>query len=279
MSDHHDLVIYDWCFGKPCGYLLKKENTILWRTNAKGKQISKSFALSNYGTEEEATAAALQYGRKWSDEHGYTRNQVRRLPDGIFWKDDPKNFPQTHNTLEVKIDKEYTMLVDIDDFNIIQEYAISKTKSHSNNSQYYALFSFKGSREEKQNGKKMLQRVHNFLTGFEVVDHLNRNPMDNRRCNLRDVTYKENNNNRTCTASGMRYAPEGITKIPGVRFVIDRPGGAWQARIKQDGKERTVSFGVNRYGNETACRMATNARKQFNEMFQCKNSILPNPNT
>lgn len=119
----------------------------------------------------------------------------------------------------------------------------------------------------------MVQRVHNFLTGFELVDHLNRNPMDNRRCNLRDVTYKENNNNRTCTASGMRHAPEGIPKTPGVRFVLDRPGGAWQARIKQDGKERTVSFGVNRYGNEEACRMATDARKQFNEQFQCKNSI------
>jgi hypothetical protein len=63
----------------------------------------------------------------------------------------------------------------------------------------------------------------------------------------------------------MRYAPEGIPKTPGVRFVLDRPGGAWQARIKQDGKERTVSFGVNRY--EEACRMATVARKRFNETF------------
>lgn len=267
-------VSYDWCLGKPCGYVLKKENTVFWRTNAKGKQISKSFALSHYnGSEEDAIAAALEYGKKWSDEHGYTRNQVRRLPDGIFWKDNPNNFPVTQNTLEVKIDDDLTMLVDLDDLNIVQEYAISKTKSNSNNSHHYAILSFKGTREEKQNGKRMLQRFHNFLTGFELVDHLNRNPMDNRRCNLRDVTYKENNNNRTCTASGMRLAPEGIPKTPGVRFVLDRPGGAWQARIKQDGKERTVSFGVKRYGNEEACRMATDARKQFNDTFHCKNSI------
>lgn len=114
-------VSYDWCLGKPCGYVLKKEKTVFWRTNAKGKQISKSFALSNYdGSEDQATAAALEYGKKWSDEHGYTRNQVRRLPDGIFWKDNPNNFPVTHNTLEVKIDDEYTMLVDLDDLNIIR---------------------------------------------------------------------------------------------------------------------------------------------------------------
>ena len=247
----------------------------MWRTNAKGKQVSKSFALSGYDqSEEAASAAALEYGRKWSDEHGHTRNQVRRLPDGVFWKDDPNNFPATHNTLEVKIDDEHTMLIDADDLETVEQHALCKSRNGHSSAKHYAMFSFKGTREErKSHTKEFTKGVHNYLTGFEMVDHLNRNPMDNRRCNLRDVTHKENNNNRTCKASGMRYAPEGVSKIPGVRFVLDRPGGAWQARIKQDDKERTVSFGINRHGNEEACRLAVQARKRFNQTYLCKNSM------
>ena len=69
----------------------------------------------------------------------------------------------------------------------------------------------------------------------------------------------------------MKYAPPEIKKIPGVRFVHDRPGGAWQARIKQDGTEKTISFGVHKHGNEEACRQAVQAREAFNEQYGCQN--------
>jgi hypothetical protein len=149
---------------------------------------------------------------------------------------------------------------------------ICKTRNGSGG-KHYAMFSFKGTREEKLNkDREFFKSVHNFITGYTMVDHINRNPMDNRRCNLHDTNHKENNNNRTCLSSGMAFAPEHIEKVPGVRFVHDRYQGAWQARIKQDDVEHTRSYSVKQYGYDEACLMAVNARKELGKQFQCNNS-------
>lgn len=268
-----DDISYEWCFGKPCGTILKDNKTVLWRTSVNKKQISRSFAISKYNNSfEEAEHAARTYGKQWSDENGHTRNQIRRLPDGVYWKDDPKNGPVTKNTLEVQIDKDYTMLVDFDDLSVVTDNNACKTKGGKATAQYYAAVSFKGTREDKKNGKKMIQLFHKFLTGNDMTDHINRNTMDNRRCNLRETTKKVNNNNRSCVCPGMKDAPPDIERVPGVRLVKDRPGGAWQARIKQDNKEHIVAFSVKKHGNHEACRLAVEARKNFSEQFNCLNS-------
>lgn len=274
-------ISYDWCLGKPCGSVSKNESRVLWITSVDKKQISKSFAISKYDFSfEKAEQAAREYGSIWSAEHGYTKNQVRRLPDNIYWNCKNPDFTYdandlnmpTKNTLEVKIDNDYTMLVDFEDLSIVEAYSVCKTKGGKETAKHYAAVSFKGSREEKKNGKKMIEGFHKFLTGNKMTDHINRNPMDNRRCNLRETTKKVNNNNRTCDCSGMNDAPPDIERVPGVRVVNDRPGGAWQARIKQDDKERTVSFSVKKHGNHEACRLAVEARKRFSEQFACLNS-------
>jgi len=268
-----DEVSYDWCLGKPAGYILKKEakvgsskhGSVSYRCNAGGKQHGKMFGISETRDEHAATRAAMEYGIRWSDEHGFTKNKVRRLPDGIHWKDNIYNVSVTKNTLEVFIDDEHTMLIDFEDLPHVQQHALTKTSSANENSQAYAIFSFKGTRAEKKQGKTMMKRVHNYLTGYDMVDHINRNPLDNRRVNLRDTTPKQNNNNRTCKNA-----------VPGVRFVNDRPQGSWQARIKQDDIEYTKSFSVKVHGGDAAYEMAVNARTNFCKSFACSNSSLHN---
>lgn len=56
------------------------------------------------------------------------------------------------------------------------------------------------------------------------IDHVNRDPFDNRWFNLREATRSQNNVNRKAT-------------VP-FRGVRRTRGGKWQARIKYQGKER-----------------------------------------
>lgn len=61
-------------------------------------------------------------------------------------------------------------------------------------------------------GIKALHRILTKCPKGLCVDHINRNPLDNRRCNLRICTTKENNNNRK-----VRY--DNKVGISGIAYV------------------------------------------------------------
>lgn len=71
--------------------------------------------------------------------------------------------------------------------------------------------------------------LHRLVLGLEKgdpleVDHINRDTLDNRRCNLRAVTHIENCQNR----SAITY---GASRYRGVDF--HRVTGMWRARFQQ----------------------------------------------
>jgi hypothetical protein len=76
-------------------------------------------------------------------------------------------------------------------------------------------------------------RLHRFLMNPSdefVIDHINRNPLDNRRVNLRICTQYDNVMNKDFSKCGVR-----------------KRGNRWQARIKVKGKEITIgSFATER---------------------------------
>jgi HNH endonuclease len=86
----------------------------------------------------------------------------------------------------------------------------------------------------RERGTRRHIRLHRLLCGIDgvshkvaEVDHLNHDPLDNRRANLRVVTHRQNMLNRK---KGRGAWPVG--EVPGVRL---RPSGRWEAAIKVGG--------------------------------------------
>jgi hypothetical protein len=66
-----------------------------------------------------------------------------------------------------------------------------------------------------------------------LCDHINRNPFDNRRANLRNCTKAENSTNRTIKLGKIKY--RGVYKT-------DRIANPYRASIQKEGKR--VSLGM-----------------------------------
>lgn len=65
-------------------------------------------------------------------------------------------------------------------------------------------------------------KLHRFLTGWPLVDHVNGNGLDNRRSNLRPATPAENARNRAVR----------VDSRTGLKGVHRRPDGRFRARIQ-----------------------------------------------
>lgn len=82
------------------------------------------------------------------------------------------------------------------------------------------------------NKKGTVTKMHKFLTGYELVDHANRNGLDNRRVNLRDSTPALNCRNT-------RLHVNNKSGYPGVSF--NKAREKWYASITRKG--RTIGLG------------------------------------
>lgn len=108
--------------------------------------------------------------------------------------------------------------------------------------------------------KKTLQYLHRFLLDEPrgIVDHINRNPLDNRRANLR-VTDKSGN---ALNAGPQRNNTSGVR---GVDF--DRARNQWAARIKVAKRQ----YQIGRFATfEEAVHARRAAEQQFNIVCPAK---------
>ena len=86
-----------------------------------------------------------------------------------------------------------------------------------------------------ENGKLKILYLHRLIMNNpkKVVDHLNGNRLDNRRCNLRVCTRADNVHNRTCKPA----TSSGIHGISWVKRI-----NKWHVRICIDYKQKHIGY-------------------------------------
>jgi len=92
----------------------------------------------------------------------------------------------------VQLSQDYVMLTDYDKLDIIKKYNLCVSYGQLQAGQtvrarYVGI---------TVNNKTHL--FHKFITGFDMTDHINGYPLDDRMINLQETNSKKNNNNRTC---------------------------------------------------------------------------------
>ncbi len=118
-----------------------------------------------------------------------------------------------------------------------------------------------GERITSNDRKLEKQYLHQFILGKaegKVIDHINRDPLDNRKSNLRHTTPSINSTNA-------RARTESKTNIRGVYYRKARPGIAkesWICEWSENGSRHSKSFSIVKYGNDEAFRLATELREQ-----------------
>jgi hypothetical protein len=121
---------------------------------------------------------------------------------------------------------------------VIRKEDLEKIKDRS----WYALFSSRNGRKEKSrsphfsggysNGKyRKASSLHSFILEKPICDHIDKNPANNCRCNLREATVQQNNYNRGKIRAGTP------SKFIGVTAVKRKKGYAYAAHVVYNKKQ------------------------------------------
>ena len=110
--------------------------------------------------------------------------------------------------------------------------------------------------------KGKMIKLHRYIMNMNnsnlVVDHINRNPLDNRKSNLRICSYKENSFNKSIRV-------DNTSGIPGVSF--HKTNKKWRAKIKYNNFDK---YYRNAYAYMICYRSCqASSRKEVSD--QCQN--------
>jgi len=129
------------------------------------------------------------------------------------------------------------ILVDDNDFEIVNKYKWTLIcQPHS----FYVV-----RMSSRKEGKRYFIHLHRFLMGLDrsdkrIIDHINHNGLDNRRCNLRVATTAQNNKN-------ISRHKDSFSKYLGVNLYKGNlrkdgtmPESKWRAQLYSNGKAYQV---------------------------------------
>jgi hypothetical protein len=121
--------------------------------------------------------------------------------------------------------------------------------------------------------EKKNKSFHNFITGFNFVDHIDRNPLNNKLSNLRNSNQSENNKN--CTVGPKIYDPDYLC---GIRIINLHGYEYYEARIKINNIQKSKLYSIKNLGDNNALKEAIKWRliklKEFNSNNWHENNII-----
>jgi len=110
---------------------------------------------------------------------------------------------------ELPLSKGQVALVDREDFAVVSRWKWSARAARSRTGKFYVVRTF------SENGRASTLLLHRFLLRPPegvLVDHINGDPLDNRRANLRLCSRQENRWNCGCMRPGKKFL--GVTHRP-----------------------------------------------------------------
>jgi hypothetical protein len=128
----------------------------------------------------------------------------------------------------IKLTQGKYAIVDVEDYEKLNKFKWYATK---------AKHTFYAERSITINGRRRQCRMHRVIVNApddKVVDHWNRDGLDNRKANLRAATISQNN------ANSRRGMNRGKSKYKGVWR--NKEMGKWQSGIRSEGKRRHLGL-------------------------------------
>ena len=149
-------------------------------------------------------------------------------------------FTIIENYVEIKLQNNLKTLIDLEDLDKVSVMGwYAKYDDHTKG--YYVCGGSSGVR---------LHRLVMNTPANMIVDHINRDTLDNRKSNLSNTDNQGNMKNLSIRKDN-RSGRKGVSYETGKRFKVE-----WY----EEGKKKTKSFSINKYGYEDALRMAKNFR-------------------